>query len=306
MSGKDACIAIYRERENAKSKKEMQELIEDISTLGISSLLRKKPEKPVYEPAYNFIKGNIDIIQKKLIDNRCENASVVKQLNEIIQPVSCYKDIQARCTDNKGVINRECIDLSYKIVDEISNKRMEQININNLVSTCEINTVIDALSKKVKSEEDLLTLLLLQEAKEKISNKKPGVFSCNNIEQNVSKDTYIHSLLECANKSAVNQLNSAVGCNPAVSYQINENNEIKKCLLNSGVLTETEEREQNKTFTFPPYNFNSITTPITSINTTTPTTSTSTDNNNDSIMKVIIIGGIVLMVLILLSLLIFL
>jgi hypothetical protein len=245
------------------------------------------------------------LIDKKLIDNRCQNSSIVNQLNEIIQPTYCYGDIQARCTDNKGVINRECIDLNYEILDEISKKSIDQININNILSTCEINTAIEVLTSKVKSEEDLITLILLQEAKEKARNKQPGVFSCNEIDNNISKDRYTISLLECLNSSSVNQLNRAKGCNPAVAYQINENNEIKKCLINLGVLTETEEKQEP--VTLQPQIFNSTTTPTQiTFATTTPVSINNNDNNTDILKYAIIIGVILLMITTIILLVIFL
>jgi hypothetical protein len=310
MSGKDVCKEIASIREQTKNNNEAatkaREFVEDVATLGISSLLRRKPtNKPVYEPAYNFINNNINIIERKLIVNRCANSSDVKQTNTLIQPISCYADIEARCTNNKGIIDTVCLDLAYKITDEVSNKDIQQINTNKLISVCEINTAIQVLADKVKSEEDLITLVLLQQAKDKVSNKNPGVFSCNEINTNITKDSYIKSFLECSNKTSVNQSNLINNCNPAVAFQLNDNNEMKECLLNLGVFTEEEYKITNPPITSP----STILEPITTFKTNTTNTPINTTpiiDNTSYLMNSIIIGGIVFMVFIILYLIIFL
>lgn len=300
MSGIEFCKQMIKDREEEKTAKQKAEFIEDVSTLGMSTFTRQKPAT-VYEPAYKFITTNLNLINDKIIYNRCVNSSEVKQLNEIDQPASCYGDIEARCTNKKGELNKECVKIQYEMMDEISNMDLQQINTNVIRNTCQINAAIQVLAEKAKTDEEFVTIALLQEAKDKISNKKPGEFSCENIDVNITKQNFMDSFLRCANKTSVNQVNRALNCNPIVSYQINENNEIKNCLIDTGVLSETKEVPNTPTTienTIP------ITTQ-TSIKTNVPTRLPENNITYD-LTNIIIISSIASMVLIILFFLIFL
>ena len=244
MSGKKTCAAVVQASENRKNNAKASRTLDGIATLGISEIGRSDDTED--EPAVNIINNNYKEIKEKISENRCENISNVKQYNIYVQPPTCYEAINKNCTNNKtGIPDTDCLDLLYSILDESSSKQISQININKATSICEINSSLQVLSEKDQNEENLNTIKLLQDARSKATNKQPESLNCTEINSNITKEKYIRSYLTCSNRTSVDQENLISSCTPNISLQLNDNNEMKRCLQDLGIMSENEEILEN-------------------------------------------------------------
>jgi hypothetical protein len=304
MSGQKTCAAVVNESERRKNNEKANRTMNAIATFGVSELFNS--DKKVDEPTVNIINNNYSEIKKKISENRCQNVSRVKQYNIFEQPVSCYDAINKTCINNKtGVPDVDCLDMLYSILDESSSKPVSQINLNKVQSVCEINASLQVLSEKDQNEDNLNTVRLLQEARSKAQDKQPEALNCTEINSNITKEKYINSYLKCSNITTVNQENLISSCTPNISLQLNDNNEMKRCLQNLGIMGgENPPEETNPPFTTP-ITTTSVptTTPvITTPSTTTPIPKTTTPvpiiNKGIPTEIIIIIGGVVLIIIV--------
>ena len=286
MSGKKTCDAVVKASEDRKNN--------------------AKAARTMDEPAVNIINNNYSEIKQKISENRCENISNVKQYNIYIQPPTCYEAINKNCTNNKtGIPDTDCLDLLYSILDESSSKQISQTNINKATSVCEINSSLQVLSEKTQSEENLNTIKLLQDARSKASNKQPESLNCSEINTNITKEKYIRSYLTCSNRSSVDQENLISSCTPNISIQLNDNNEMKRCLQDLGIMNGNETKEETQ---LPAINSMEISTPIPTITTLSPTiitqkpknlpSTTPIIKNNGIPIEIIIVAGVVIVIII--------
>ena len=304
MSGKKTCDAVVKASEDRKNNAKAARTMDAIASFGISEIGRS--DEKVDEPAVNIINNNYSEIKKKISENRCENISNVKQYNIYIQPPTCYEAINKNCTNNKtGIPDTDCLDLLYSILDESSSKQISQTNINKATSVCEINSSLQVLSEKTQSEENLNTIKLLQDARSKASNKQPESLNCSEINTNITKEKYIRSYLTCSNRSSVDQENLISSCTPNISIQLNDNNEMKRCLQDLGIMNGNETKEETQ---LPAINSMEISTPIPTITTLSPTiitqkpknlpSTTPIIKNNGIPIEIIIVAGVVIVIII--------
>jgi hypothetical protein len=305
MSGFNSCAEAAAIHERKKNNRKVNSTMNAVSTMGISKLYEKDPPT---EPSLNIINNNYQEIKKKINENRCANISNIKQYNIFEQPTECYDSINRTCINNiTGIPDIECLNLAYEILDKSSSKPITQSNINKIMSTCEINSALQVLSEKDQTEDNLATIKLLQDARSKAENRKGEDFNCTQIDTNITKEKYINAFLKCANRTSVNQENILSSCTPNISLQLNQNNQMNRCLMDSGIMSEDKVPSESRTVIF-----DNIYNPITKRNTTTPNITTpniTTPNpsqttpiiNKDIPMNIIIIvAGVVLLVIILL------
>ncbi len=312
MSGQNSCAAVAAQSERNKNIREVVNTVNAIATFGISKFFEKDPPK---EPTVNIINNNYQEIKRKFSENRCANISNVKQYNIFEQPTECYDAINKACINNKtGVPDTKCLDLAYEILDESSSKPITQSNISKITSICEINSALQVLSEKDQTEENLNTIKLLQDARAKASDKQAEGLNCNEINTNITREKYINSFLRCANKTTVNQENLLSSCTPNISLQINENNQMNKCLMESGIMGGVKETIPPSTtpiilYTTPIPTIKPITTPpqTTILNNTEINEITTTPNiDNKGFPMVIIIVVVVVVILFFIVLFLFL
>jgi hypothetical protein len=313
MSGKKTCAAVVQASENRKNNAKASRTLDGIATMGISEIGRSDDTEN--EPAVNIINNNYKEIKQKISENRCENISNVKQYNIYVQPPTCYEAINKNCTNNKtGIPDTDCLDLLYSILDESSSKQISQININKATSICEINSSLQVLSEKDQNEENLNTIKLLQDARSKATNKQSESLNCTEINSNITKEKYIRSYLTCSNRTSVNQENLISSCTPNISLQLNDNNEMKRCLQDLGIMSEEETLENTKSdavnssviLTPSPIQNSSINTPLPynkiiaqnpkNLPSTMPTTPII--QNNGIPIGIIIVVGVVIVIII--------
>jgi hypothetical protein len=297
MSGRRTCESLVKEQDNRNRNKRLSRLVDGIATLGISEFMRK--EEGSNNRNVNIINNNISEIKKKISENRCENISTISQQNIFIQPTTCLDSIFKNCTNLKNnTVDTECLDILMPILrNNNNNKPVEQKNINETTSICEINSSLEVLSQKDRDEDNLKTIQLLQDAKAKASNKSTDGLNCTQIDNNITKEKYISSFLECSSKISVNQKNIIEGCSPNISSQLNDNNEMKRCLQDMGIIGDKIINNKNeKSNEYEPVESD---TPQTSTNTTSNTTS----NNNGIPIEIIIIGGCICFIIIIIIIL---
>jgi len=307
MSGQNSCAAVAAQSEINRNRREFINTVNAIATFGISKFFEKDPPK---EPTVNIINNNYQEIKRKFSENRCANISNVKQYNIFEQPTECYDAINKVCINNKtGVPDTNCLDLAYEILDESSSKPITQSNINKITSICEINSALQVLSEKDQTEENLNTIKLLQDARAKASDKQSEGLNCNEINTNITREKYINSFLKCANKTTVNQENLLSSCTPNISLQINENNQMNKCLMDSGIMGGVKETISSSTtpiilYTTPIPTIKPITTPpqTTILNNTEITTTPIIEKKGLPMIIIIVVVGVVLLIIVLLLL----
>jgi len=309
MSGFNSCAEAAAIHERKKNNRKNNSTMNSIATMGISKLYEKDPPT---EPSLNIINNNYQEIKKKINENRCSNIANIKQYNIFEQPTECYDSINRTCINNiTGVPDIECLNLAYEILDESSYKPITQSNINKIISTCEINSALQVLSEKDQTEDNLATIKLLQDARSKAQNRKGEDFNCTQIDTNITKEKYINAFLKCANRTSVNQENILSSCTPNISLQLNQNNQMNRCLMDSGIMSEDKVPSESRVIIFDEI-YNPIirrttpnisrTTPIINKNITTPNPSQTTPiiNKDIPINIIIIVAGVLLVIILLL------
>jgi hypothetical protein len=272
MSGQLTCSKVQENIENRKTSESAMKTLNSIATFGVSDILDNS--MPTQDPVVSIIRNNYKEIKEKISLNNCQNISTTSQQNILIQSPKCYDAIRITCTNNKtGIVDKECLDMLYETLDSYSNKQTEQININKLSSICEINSALQVLSEQEQDLAKLTTIQIINDAKLKAMEKKSDNVDCSEINTNITNDQYTRSFLSCINQTSVNQENIIRDCTPDVSLQLNDNNDMKKCLLNTGIFNKTD---QSSNINLPI----KTTTSPNNITTTPPNKTTSPPNNN--------------------------
>lgn len=227
MSGKLTCEKVAAQKEKQKTNQKTLDTLNNIATLGIANV-----DLPTDDRAINILSNNIKKIKETIVNNLCQNIQDVNQKNIFIQPASCYRAINTSCTEN-GVPNVDCVRVGYNFLDKYSNQPVTQDNRNKQKAECEINSIIGVLTEE---EQDIDSLALINLLQERASKTTDANNSCSEISSNVTQDKYIASFLACSNKTAVKQQNIIKeDCFPLITSQQNINQDIKKCLNNSGI-----------------------------------------------------------------------
>ena len=310
MSGNLTCKSVEQNIENRKSSESAMKTMSSITTFGVSDLLDNN-KSPSSDPVVNIIKNNYRAIKEKISHNNCQNVSTINQQNILIQPSICYTAINETCTNDKtGIPDINCLDMLYSILDSYSNKPITQTNINKLSSICEINSALQVLSEQEQNLENLTAIQLIHDAKSKAMEAKPADWTCNEISTNITSEKYTRSLLSCINQTTLDQENIITACTPELSAQVNVNNDIKKCLINVGVIGTS--KQQSGTIipptnnTTPPTNYTTMPTNNTTQNTkTTPPNNNTTPANNNitqltgiPIIYIILITVVVILIIV--------
>jgi hypothetical protein len=119
----------------------------------------------------------------------------------------------------------------YAIIDKSNDKPIEQTNINTQLAECNINSVLNLLSKDEQTKQSLAIYKLIQEEQNK---NKVKTDSCSDIRSDVTDEQYVKSFLNCSNKYIANQTNIIESeCHPAISSQLNIDFGINKCIVDS-------------------------------------------------------------------------
>jgi len=238
MSGRETCEKVIQRKKDIENEQKKADTLENIYTLGFNKVFDTGRERlETDDRAVKILTNNIDKIKKTIVNNFCQNIQDVNQKNVYIQPSSCYRAINEGCTIN-GVPDLDCVRSGYKYLDQYSNQKITQDNRNVQRADCEINSIIGALTEE---EQNLDNLALIKALQDKASSTPSTDNSCSEITSNVTQDKYIASFLDCSNKTSVNQLNVIKDdCIPLITSQRNINNNVQKCLINSGIFTKDE------------------------------------------------------------------
>ena len=284
MSGIEFCKEIEAKKQKLKTDKKTISVIKEFATAGLNRLWEKKEGDDDNE-VYNFIKSSYQKNKDTVSVNYCSNFIGGSQTNIYEQNPSCLLEIHKKCYNNiTKKYDEICLDKLYAMIDDYSRNRSDQTNINIQFAECNINSILGILSQAEQKLENLAIIKLIEEEQQK--NKKSTSDSCSELSSDITKNQYIRSFLACTNKNIINQQNIINSeCYSGISSQINVNNSIDKCIIESNVASESRTQITKK-----PDN----------INNTTPTqqnTKPPVDNQTNLIsIFVIFIGFIMLMV----------
>jgi hypothetical protein len=235
--GQGMCKEIARIREQGKTDRHAVDSITGIAK-PVEQILGKGgvgASNDSDNSVVGSIKQNFSSIQDTLVQNGCKNISTTIQENIDAQPTICWTSMWDTCKNvYTGDSNIECIEKIRLILAD--KKPVKQLNKNNVTNNCEINAAIEVIASQEATAKNAAILHSLQEAKGLIASNKSDGFTCNEVDQTVTSEQYLKVLLECFQETAVKQTNKITSCHPNVSEQINDNTEMKKCLLAAGVL----------------------------------------------------------------------
>jgi hypothetical protein len=235
MSGKSACNDIASIRAKGKTDAAAMDALSNlnpITALGNAFGSRNQSDNAVV----NLIRQNISSIQDTMVKNSCSNNSSLKQENIYRENPICFTSLVEACKNNKtGNTNMECL----KEVRNILNDRtpINQENRNKTRAMCEINAAIQTIANQEATSQNVALLQSMQDAKGLMSSNKTDGLNCNEVNNDISNEQYLKVMLDCIQETSVNQSNIIDGCHPKVSSQLNNNDDMKKCLLESGILT---------------------------------------------------------------------
>jgi hypothetical protein len=239
MSGQSTCNAIAAIRENGKTNQQALDTLSNFSPGGVVKAYgaQNKSDNAVV----NLIRQNLNIIQKTIVDNRCDNISSITQSN-VYEDSGCWNSLLRLCrNDVTGAPDIACIKEVRTLLDRSGRAPITQQNKNSTMANCEINSAIQALARQEASLMNTALLESMQEAKGLLSGNQTSNLNCNEINTNITSDQYISVLLKCMNETSVNQSNRIDACNPNIIAQINDNNDMKKCLMNAGIISSTSQ-----------------------------------------------------------------
>jgi len=298
MSGQGFCAAIEARKEQLKTNKKAISAITGFLTQGLNRLWEKEEDDDKNE-VYNLIKTAYNKVKDTVSINYCSNLIGGKQSNIFVGNPSCYRNIQKLCYNDKTKkYDETCLDRMYRVVDSYNNTKIEQTNKNTQLAECNINSILGILTQQEQTLDNLAIMKLIQEEQNK--NKKSTSDSCSEISSDVTKEQYIRSFLECTNNNLINQRNIITSeCHPGISSQINVNNSVDRCIVESnlGNNSRVTQRVIN-----PDFNNNSPSNQQNNQNkessTTKTTTTTPPPQNNQTIIIMIaaLCGFIVFMV----------
>lgn len=231
MSGISICNDIEDYKERLKTDKKKIQVLKDIATHGFNRLWEKKEDDETNE-IYNFIKNKYNKVKDTLSINYCDNLIEGKQKNIFIQQPSCFREIQTVCYNDKtNKYDEICLDKMYAIIDNSNAKPIYQTNLNTQLAECNINSVLNLLSKDEQTKQSLAIMKLIQEEQNK---NKIKTDSCSDIRSDVTEEQYVKSFLDCSNKYIADQSNIIKSeCHPGITSQMNFESGINRCIVDS-------------------------------------------------------------------------
>lgn len=176
----------------------------------------------------NINNTSISTTDIKNIVNSCSNSSSAIQQNSINMSPGCMESVGIACNHVPS-----CMKEMLSISD------VSQENNNTVDQNCIINNLIKTISSKEVSMENAAQLLTLQEAKGLMTHNENLTSNCNQVNTNISSNSFLSSINHCVNKSATEQLNLINSCgNISGVSQNNIGNSIYKCYVEQGIFTE--------------------------------------------------------------------
>jgi len=234
MSGQEFCKAIEAKKEKLRNNKKAIAALKSFATGGLNRLWEEDEEDKDNE-VYKFIYNAYNKVKDTVSVNYCSNLIGGKQSNIFIQNPTCFSAIHKICyNDNTKKYDEACLDRLYKAADIYNNAPIEQINKNTQLAECNINSILGILTQQEQTLENLAIMRLIQEEQEK--NKKSTSDSCSQISSDVTREQYIRSFLNCTNRNLISQRNIITSeCHPNITSQVNVNNSIDRCIIESNL-----------------------------------------------------------------------
>jgi hypothetical protein len=240
MSGQSTCRDIAAIRERGKTDRAaidaFGDAINPIKSIGKAISATNDSDNSVI----GAIRQNFKNITDTLVRNNCDNISSLKQENIYKEPVICFTSMIDVCQNKiTGETNLECLKEVTAFLKNRPSITQENKNVTN--SLCEINAAIQVIANQEATAQNAAILQSMQEARGLLSSNKTDGLNCNEIDQNITSEQYLKVLLGCFQETSVKQSNIIDACHPAVTKQLNTNDDLKKCLLSAGILVSTSQ-----------------------------------------------------------------
>lgn len=176
---------------------------------------------------------NINISDVQKIDNDCGYLIATASSNIIQIPEECGVMIDKLCEDFKTDPNKynQCVrNLRPKIIN------VNQSNVSSVSVNCNFNNYIDILKNDQSQQAKNMIFALQQKIND---NNNENTNYCNNLNVNISDNSYINAHNACINSAIINNTNYLKTCYANKISQENYFDAYQNCMINNGVLQST-------------------------------------------------------------------
>ncbi len=162
------------------------------------------------------------------IFNSCTNSSQSIQKNDLTQTPECLETIGRICNGNLP-----CLVEMSKVTNA------EQQNTQTVKLNCIINNLLKTISSKEVSMENAAQLSTLQKASGLMSSNKSLTSNCNQVNNDISSNTFLNAITTCANEYSSQQINNINACgNLSNVRQKSTNDFFSNCYASHGIFKE--------------------------------------------------------------------
>ncbi len=224
MSAKQSCDMISSTANNISS---LGDFFKSLNPFASSNNIR------------NEVRNNlsVDLSEKDVLDikNHCTNSSNIEQINKLSTSPECINMATTVCSVGNDPEKRATCVKTF-----LSNENITQANKSKLEQNCMIDSLIDKISKKDASVNNLSAIMALQDAKGLMTSNKVNNAVCNNLDANLSNELFLNAYNSCINETTLKQQNLIDSCGNRDISQSNFYNSIADCLVKNKVIKNSE------------------------------------------------------------------
>lgn len=162
------------------------------------------------------------------IFNSCTNSSQSIQKNDLSQSPECLDTIGRICNGNIPCM-----------IEMTTVKDIEQQNTQTVKLNCIINNLLKTISSKEVTMENAAQLSTLQKSSGLMTSNNSLTSNCNQVNNNISSNTFLNAITTCANEYSSQQLNTINACGSLSKIKQKSNNDFfSKCYAGQGIFKE--------------------------------------------------------------------
>jgi hypothetical protein len=234
-NARGTCAAVADAQMKGDMVKSATDLVKSINPLNWLSAQNENQQS-----SFNVTNKTMSTKDVTDIINECQNKTVGEQLNVIKGSPECVRmwlDACSRIKDEN--LYNQCY---QKAIEASTIRNVKQKNKLQVDNKCIVNTMINKLSEKEASVENVAKMLSLAEADGPAKNSSI-TRNCNEVNTDISSDVYLRSVSKCINDTALSQKNILEACGPAIDIdQQNEAAAFNQCLIDANIVTVTSDK----------------------------------------------------------------
>ena len=233
-NAQSACAQISKQLSDVESQKSKNKMISSFNPLtAITNLIGNKTDSTVVNNNVSFLDLSSQDIQN--INNSCSNLASGTQTNVINQDSNCMSAAFSVCKKTDGTYDLNCVE---KQRGTVTITKVDQTNKSKIEEQCFINNLINKISTKSASVDNVSAVLAAQKASG-FGSQVDGVTSnCNEVRTDMSSKDFLDSLMKCANDVSNIQTNMYSACGGTDITQKNEAEFLSKCYLDNKLIQE--------------------------------------------------------------------